>query len=99
MCESTASSLHTKRPGERGRRQKSVIPWKARAHGGAVHAGMSLWDGLPREYTAGHSAGRAGTKGTSCAVWAREHTFVQIDNARAARCGAQTVTGFVVRVH
>jgi len=29
MCESTASSLHAYRSGERGRRQKSVIPWNA----------------------------------------------------------------------
>jgi hypothetical protein len=47
----------------------------------------------------GHGAGRAGTGATSCAAWARAHTFVQIDKAKAAPHGAQTVTGYLVRVH
>lgn len=49
---------------------------------------------------AGHATShRADTKAISCTVWAREHTFVQIDKAKAAPRGAQTVTGVVVRVH
>jgi hypothetical protein len=58
--------------------------------GGAAVAQASTGAG------AGH---RAGTQATGCAAWAREHTFVEIDKAKAAPRGAQTVTGFVVRVH
>jgi hypothetical protein len=45
------------------------------------------------------STGAAAGHATSCAAWARAHTFVEIDKAKAAPRGAQTVTGFVVRVH
>jgi hypothetical protein len=71
---------------------------------GAVMAAGLMAGGAVAQASTGGAAGagaghRADAKATSCAVWAKEHTFVQIDKAKAAPRGAQTVTGVVVRVH
>jgi hypothetical protein len=36
---------------------------------------------------------------TACTKWARQHMFVEITKAAAARHGGETVTGYLVRVH
>jgi hypothetical protein len=67
--------------------------------GVATAAALMAGGAAAAQAATGHGASQAGTRATSCAAWARAHTFVQIDKAKTAPDGAQTVTGYVVRVH